>query len=74
MQQCKFTGTALWYYYRAGVTCVAIVILCKVWFSFMVLKLVVVVQGSPTTDLLKSMDYVLRDCDLPNADRNNTEK
>ena len=53
----------------------AVVIFCKVWSSFKVLTLVVVVQGSPTTDLLESMDCLLRDCKryFPNADRKMTE-
>ena len=33
----------------------------KVWFLFIVLTVVVVV-GSPTTDLLESVDCLLRDC------------
>lgn len=53
----------------------AVVILCKAWLSFMVLTLVVVVQGSPTTDLLESMDCLLRSGEryFQNADRNMTE-
>ena len=36
---------------------------------------VVVVVGSPTTDLLESMDCLLRDCEscFPNADRNTAQ-
>ena len=33
----------------------------KVWFFFIALTVVVVV-GSPTTDLLESVDCLLRDC------------
>ena len=44
----------------------------KVWFLFIALTVVVVV-GSPTTDLLESVDCLLRDCVryFTNADRNN---
>ena len=44
----------------------------KVWFLFTALTVVVVV-GSPTTDLLESVDCLLRDCVryFTNADRNN---
>ena len=50
----------------------ATLILIKVWFSFVVLTLV---QGSPTSDLLESVDCFLRDCEryFPNADRNMAE-
>ena len=42
------------------------------WFLFIALTVVVVV-GSPTTDLLESVDCLLRDCVryFTNADRNN---
>ena len=44
----------------------------KIWFLFIALTVVVVV-GSPTTDLLESVDCLLRDCVrcFTNADRNN---
>ena len=44
----------------------------KIWFLFITLTVVVVV-GSPTTDLLESVDCLLRDCVryFTNADRNN---
>ena len=48
-------------------------ILSKVWFLFIAFTVVVVV-GSLTTDLLESVDCLLRDCVhyyLMNADRNN---
>ena len=51
----------------------AALISSKVWFLFVALTVVVVV-GSPTTDLLESVDCLLRDCVLysvTNADRNN---
>ena len=50
----------------------AALILSKVWFSFIALTVLVVV-GSPTTDLLESVDCLLRDCVryFTNADRNN---
>ena len=50
----------------------AALILSKVWFSFIALTVVVVV-GSPTTDLLESVDCLLRHCVhyFTNADRNN---
>ena len=43
----------------------------KLWFLFIALTVVVVV-GSPTTDLLESVNSLLRDCEryFPNADRN----
>ena len=43
----------------------------KVWFLFIALTVVVVV-GSPTTDLLESVDCLLRDCVryFTKADRN----
>ena len=46
----------------------------KVWFLFIAL-IVVVVVGSPTTNLLESVDCLLRDCEryFPNADRNMAE-
>ena len=50
----------------------AALILIKVWFSFKVLTLV---QCSPTSDLLESVDCLLRDCEryFPSADRNMAE-
>ena len=50
----------------------AALILSKVLFTFIALTVVVVV-GSPTTDLLESVDCLLRDCVryFMNADRNN---
>ena len=47
----------------------------KVWFSFIVLTVVVVV-GFPMTDLLESVDCLLRDCEryFLSADRNLAEK
>ena len=47
-------------------------ILSKVWFLFIAFTVVVVV-GSLTTDLLESVDCLLRDCVryFTNADRNN---
>ena len=50
----------------------ATLISSKVWFLFIALTVVVVV-GSPTTDLLESVDCLLRDCVryFTNADRNN---
>ena len=50
----------------------------KIWFLFIALTVVVVV-GSPTTDLLESVDCLLRDwvgyftCYFTNADRNMAE-
>ena len=43
----------------------------KVWFLFIALTVVVV--GSPTTDLLESVDWLVRDCVryFAKADRNN---
>ena len=45
-----------------------------VWFLFIALTVVVVV-GTPTTELLESVDCLLRDCEryFPNADRNITQ-
>ena len=50
----------------------AALISSKVWVLFIALTVVVVV-GSPTTDLLESVDCLLRDCVryFTNADRNN---
>ena len=50
----------------------AALISSKVWFLFIALKVVVVV-GSPTTDLLESVDCLFSDCVryFTNADRNN---
>ena len=50
----------------------AALISSKVWFLFITLTVAVVV-GSPTTDLLESVDCLLRDCVryFTNADRNN---
>ena len=44
----------------------------KIWFLLIALTVVMVV-GSPTTDLLESVDCLLRDCVryFTNADRNN---
>ena len=46
----------------------------KVWFLFIALTVVMVV-GSATTNLLESVDYLLRDCAryFTNADRNNDQ-
>ena len=51
----------------------AVLMSCKVW--FLVIAFVVVVVGSPTTDLFESVDCLLRDCEryFPNADRNMAE-
>ena len=51
----------------------AVLMLSKVW--FLLIAFVVVVVGSPTTDLLESVDCLLRDCErcFPNADRNMAE-
>ena len=53
-------------------TAMAALISCKVWFLFITLTVAVVV-GSPTTDLLESVDCLLRDCVryFKNVDRNN---
>ena len=50
----------------------AALISSKVWVLFIALTVVVVV-GFPTTDLLESVDCLLRDCVryFTNADRNN---
>ena len=50
----------------------AALISSKVWFLFITLTVAVVVD-SPTTDLLESVDCLLRDCVryFTNADRNN---
>ena len=47
----------------------------KLWFLFIALTVVLVV-GSPATDLLESVDFLLRDCELyfPNSDRRMAEK
>ena len=47
----------------------------KVWFLFIALTVVVVV-GSLTTDLLESVDFLLRDCVryFTNASRNNDRR
>ena len=52
----------------------AALISSKVWVLFIAL-IVVVVVGSPTMDLLESVDCLLRDCEcyFPNADRNMAE-
>ena len=44
------------------------------WFLFIALTVVLVV-GSPATDLLESVDFLLRDCELyfPNSDRRMAE-
>ena len=49
----------------------AALISSKIWFLFIALTVVVVV-GFPTTDLLESVDCLLRDCVryFTNADRN----
>ena len=46
----------------------------KVWFLFIALTVVMVV-GSPTTNLLESVDCLLKDCAryFTNADRNNDQ-
>ena len=52
----------------------AALISSMVWFLFIALTVVVVV-GTPTTELLESVDCLLRDCEryFPNADRNITQ-
>ena len=51
----------------------AALISSKVWFLFIALTVVVIV-GSPTWDLLESVDCLLRDCArrFTNSDRNNS--
>ena len=53
----------------------AALILIKVWFEFVVLTLIKGSSQSSTSDLLESVDCLLRDCEryIPNADRNMTE-
>ena len=50
------------------------IISSKVWFLFIALTVVMVV-GSPTTNLMESVDCLLRDCEryFTNADRNNDQ-
>ena len=52
----------------------AVLISSKVWLLFIAFAVMVVV-GSPTMDLLESVDCLLRDCEcyFPNADRNMVE-
>ena len=52
----------------------AVLISSKVWLLFIAFAVMVVV-GSPTIDLLESVDFLLRDCEryFPNADRNMAE-
>ena len=52
----------------------AALISSKIWFLFIALTVVVVV-GSPTTNLLESVDCLLRDCAryFTNSDRNNDQ-
>ena len=53
----------------------AVLISSKVWLLFIAFAVMVVV-GSPTMDLLESVDFLLRDCEcynFPNADRNMAE-
>ena len=47
----------------------------KVWFLFIALTVGLVV-GSPASDLLESVDFLLRDCEryFPNTDRKMAEK
>ena len=58
--------------FESSIAAMAALISSKVWFLFIALTVVVVV-GSPTTDLLESVDCLLRDCVryFTNADRNN---
>ena len=53
---------------------IAVLISSKVWLLFIAFAVMVVV-GSPTIDLLESVDFLLRDCEryFPNADRNMAE-
>ena len=52
----------------------AVLISSKFWLLFIAFTVMVVV-GSPTMDLLKSVDCLLRDCEryFPNADQNMAE-
>ena len=53
----------------------AVLISSKVWLLFIAFAVMVVV-GSPTMDLLESVDFLLRDCEcynFPNADQNMAE-
>ena len=52
----------------------AVLISSKVWLLFIAFAVMVVV-GSPTMDLLESVDCLLRDCEcyFPNADQNMVE-
>ena len=58
--------------FELSMAAMAALISSKVWFLFIALTVVVVV-GSPTTDLLESVDCLFRDCVryFTNADRNN---
>ena len=58
--------------FESSMAAMAAFISSKIWFLFIALTVVVVV-GSPTTDLLQSVDCLLRDCVryFTNADRNN---
>ena len=58
--------------FESSMAPLAALISSKVWLLFIALTVVVVV-GSPTTDLLEFVDCLLRDCvrNFTNADRNN---
>ena len=61
-----------WLQFESSMAAMPALISSKIWFLFIALTVVVVV-GSPTTDLLESVDCLLRDCVryFTNADRNN---
>ena len=60
--------------YESCMAAMAALISSKVWVVFIALTVVVVI-GSPATDLLEFVDFLLRDCEryFPNADRKMAE-
>ena len=67
-----YDGAEKYLQFESSMAVMAALISSKVWFLFIALTVVVVV-GSPITDLLESVDCLLRDCVsyFTNADRNN---
>ena len=67
-----YDGADKWLQFELSMAAMPALISSKIWFFFIALTVVVVV-GSPTTDLLESVDCLLRDCVryFTNADRNN---
>ena len=67
-----YDGAEKYLQFESSMAAMAALISRKIWFLIIALTGVVVV-GFPTTDLLESVDCLLRDCVrcFTNADRNN---